>query len=85
MAILWRHSSHEIAAVEVLGYAHIPGNLSYIDRDRTVTQRNPKDPDIVIDQTAAGGGLFEELCLENRRRGLASLGRPRPLSIMSGR
>ena len=53
MAILWRHSSHEIAAVEVLGYAHIPGNLSYIDRDRTVTQRNPKDPDIVIDQTAA--------------------------------
>jgi hypothetical protein len=37
----------------LLGYAHIPGDLHYIDLDRAVMQRDPKDPYIGTDQTHA--------------------------------
>lgn len=37
----------------VLGYAHIPGDIYYIDFDRTVKARDPKDPYIRTDQFKA--------------------------------
>jgi len=38
---------------DILGYAHIPGVLYYIDLARAVKERNPKDPYIGADQTKA--------------------------------
>jgi hypothetical protein len=37
----------------VLGYAHIPGDIYYIDLDRSVKARDPKDPYIRTDQIKA--------------------------------
>jgi hypothetical protein len=37
----------------LLGYAHIPGSLFYIDSARAVKPRDPKDPYIASDQTKA--------------------------------
>jgi hypothetical protein len=44
----------------VLDYAHIPGNLYYVDRNRAVQQLDPDDPTIGDDQLKA-----EEDYLEN--------------------
>ena len=38
---------------EVLGYAHIPGTIHYINFDRAVQQLNPNDPFIERDRTQA--------------------------------
>jgi hypothetical protein len=38
---------------ELFGYAHVPGKIHYIDFDRAVLERDPKDPYIGGDQTKA--------------------------------
>ncbi len=38
---------------EAFGYAHIPGKIHYIDFDRAVQERDPKDPYIGGDQSKA--------------------------------